>query len=305
MITGTASNPPLLSTKELEALQWRVMEKWQRNRHKTRAPHAGPFASFFRGQGMEPHDSRPYQPGDDIRHMDWRATARSGRAISKVFLDERGRRLFLIVDRHPGMFFGTRRELKAATAARCAAILAFSALAAREHVAGAIIGDGIRFFPPATTTNGVLPLLYAAAAPAADSSAARNDSLATHLPVLAERIEAGMDLCLISDFHGLTDAHAPLLRNLGGSCAAHALQVWDPGEESLEDAGVLRLCPPGGGAALTVDTHDAALRAHYGRTMTERRQALARLLQRCGVTLTRIATHRDTLGQLEAAHAGY
>ncbi len=305
MTLSTASNPPLLSTTELEALQWLVVEKWQRNRHKTGAPHAGPFASFFRGQGMEIHDSRPYQAGDDIRHLDWRATARSGRAVSKVFLDERGRNLFLVVDRHPGMFFGTRKELKATCAARCAAILAFSALAARERVAGAVIGDGVQYFPPAGAVGGVLPLLHAAAAPAPASAEAQASSLPAVLPSLAQRIEAGADLCLISDFHNLEDSHAPLLQILTQGCATHALLIRDPGEETLEDTGTLRLYSPYSSATPTVDTGNRHLRECFHAAMANRNQALKKLLARCGVTLATVDNHRDTLAQLEAAHAGH
>lgn len=289
----------MLSATELEALQWQIVEIWQRNRNKTRAPHAGPFASFFRGQGMELHDSRPYQPGDDIRHLDWRATARSGKAISKVFLDERGLNLFLVIDRHPGMFFGTRGELKAASAARCAAILAFSALAARERVAGVVLGEETQYFPPASTTGGVLPLLQAAAAPVPAAPATRPSTLPSLLTALARKIEPGTDLCLISDFHNLTDSNAPLLRILARDCATHALRIRDTAEEHLEDAGPLRLRSPFSGETLTVDSGSSRLRERYRAAVMKRNQALHKLLQGCGIALTTIDNHRDTLSQLE------
>ncbi len=302
--SSATSNPPLLTSMALEALQWQILDKWQRNQDKTRAPHSGPFASFFRGQGMEPHDSRPYQAGDDIRHLDWRAIARSGKATTKVFLDERGRSLFLVIDRHPGMFFGTRVELKAASAARAAAILAFTALAARDRVAGAIIDNGIHYFPSANTLAGVLPLLYAAAAPAPTTHARRATSqLPSLLPALAQRSSPGTDLCLISDFHDLSDQDAPALQALSHDYAVHAIRIRDSGEEALKDIGSLRVYSPRSDKYLTIDTHDNTLRERYLDAMTAHSKAVTKLFAQCGIALTTIDNSLDTLTQMETFHA--
>src|SRR3990172_1873062 len=160
------NSAPLLSTAELERLQRQTL--MHRGRRRTTAgAYAGPAPSIFRGRGMELEDVRAYQPGDDVRHMDWRATARTNRPITKVFRDERQQMIYLVIDRGPTMFFGTRGELKAASAARVAAVLAFSALAPQERVAG-LISDpaGEQAFPKTRGLAGALKLLQAAAAPA-------------------------------------------------------------------------------------------------------------------------------------------
>ena len=294
--SSATSNPPLLTSTALEALQWQILDKWQRNQDKTRAPHSGPFASFFRGQGMEPHDSRPYQAGDDIRHLDWRAIARSGKATTKVFLDERGRSLFLVIDRHPGMFFGTRVELKATSAARAAAILAFTALAARDRVAGAVIDNGINYFPSANTLTSVLPLLYAAAAPSPDTHTGRTSSQWSRLlPALAQRSSPGTDLCLISDFHNLSPQDIPALQALSHDYAVHAVRIRDSGEEALKDVGPLRVYSPHSGRYLTIDTHDNTLRERYLEAMTAHSLAITKIFAQCGITLIAVDNRHDTL----------
>ncbi|MCC6303341.1 MAG: DUF58 domain-containing protein, partial [Gammaproteobacteria bacterium] len=173
-LNRAAAAAPLLDAEEFERLRQLALHYRSRSGRARQSPGPGRHHTATRGQGIELHDVRPYQPGDDVRHMDWRATARSGRPITKVFVEEHARRLFLFVDRRPGMMFGTRRELKAATAARAAALLAFSALAEREPVAGLVFGEEIGHHAPAYSPEGVLPLLrQAAAAPPSAAERAR------------------------------------------------------------------------------------------------------------------------------------
>jgi uncharacterized protein (DUF58 family) len=101
--------------------------------------HAGDWASRWLGRGLDFEESRLYSAGDDIRDMDWRTTARTGRAHLKIYREERQPLVHLVVDRGATMRFGTRRRLKVAQAARVAAVLAF-ATADRNGVIGATCG---------------------------------------------------------------------------------------------------------------------------------------------------------------------
>ncbi len=288
---------PLLTTEDLEQLQLKTLERGQSSRHVVASPLVGQQPSVFRGRGMELEDVRAYQTGDDVRRMDWRATARSGKPIMKVFREERSRELFLVIDRGPGMRFGTRGELKAARAARVAALLAFSALAAREPVAGIVVDDREQLFSPARRLEGVLTLLRAACAPLPEShSVVAVEALLEQIDRAAER---GSLICLISDFAQWRGEHLPLLLHLAARHNVLALRIIDPGEEALPDAGKIRVVSPATGTACVVDTSDTALRTRYAKTMANRSAALGGLFGQAGITLRQVHTHRDILQEMD------
>ena len=101
---------------------------------------SGPALSPFRGRGMEYAESRPYAPGDDARHIDWRVTARSGRTHTKLFQAERERITLLVADTAPALYFGTRVRFKSVQAARAGAIAAWAAQRSGDRI-GALRGS--------------------------------------------------------------------------------------------------------------------------------------------------------------------
>ena len=293
-----AHQQALLSTAELEQLQQQVLQHRQQQTRPLDTPYAGAFISLHRGHGMELHDVRPYQAGDDIRHMDWRATARSGKATSKVFLAERQRSLFLVIDRRPSMQFGSRVELKATTAARCAAMLAFSALAARERVAGVVLDNDAQFFSSSQTTEGTLPLLQAAAAPLNNTTPNSPLELSALFEKISLTVERGSSLILISDLHDIDDTDQPSLLDIAKRFEPLALCVTDPAEETLEACGKIRIVSPSSGNSHIIDSNNAALREAYSEAMQQRRHALKQLCLRSQLPLFTLYNHRDTLQQL-------
>lgn len=317
-----AEERPLLSIADLEQLQSKALERKLRSRHRATSPIIGQRPSGFRGHGMELEDVRAYQAGDDVRYMDWRATARSGKPIMKVFREERTQGLFLMIDRRPSMHFGTRGELKAVTAARSAAILAFSALGMGDSVAGMVVENAApahpcahrtwascpadeKFFPGARDINNVLQLLRAASAPlAALPIADRHTVIMSTLLAQIDRAAArGASVCLISDFKDLRAEHVPALLQLTANHEVLAVQIIDPGEETLPDAGKLRMASPGG-ELFVVDTADAGLRTRYAQAMAKQHADLDQLFSRTGISLQRLYTHKDTFEQL-ACHESF
>jgi len=293
---------PLLDTAELERLQQIAQHYRGRGRHTRQAPGPGKHHSLARGQGMELHDVRPYQPGDDIRSLDWRATARSGRPVTKIFVEEHARRLFLLIDRRPGMMFGTRRELKAATAARVAALLAFTALAEREAVAGLVLDEPVRHYPPARTLEGMLPLLqHAAAAPPEAPARMYAPPQEASRDALARQSAASAMAYLIGDFADVADGQAMLADYLpeGARLHAVAIRIVDAAEQELPAAGVLRLAAPAGGPPVIVDTADTALRQRYRARMAAREATLRAACARHNVPLHTVSNRLDLLPQLE------
>jgi len=296
-----AQAPPLLGDEELEALRRRARLL---RRRPVPGPLPGPRPSLFRGRGLELEGSRPYQPGDEPRHIDWRATARSGRPVTKLFREERESRLLILLDRGPAMHFGTAGRPKSALAARCAALLAFAAADAGEPVAALLAEPGgLRRFPPARRAVEALPLLQAAAAPPPRLPAPAAPGPGALLAEALRGLPPGALLCLVGDLRGLGEEDLPLLRAAAARHRLLALRIGDPAEEELPPAGRLRLADPrsGAGGPWTVDLSDPALRARYRELARERREALARLLARAGAELLELSTaDAEPLAPLEA-----
>lgn len=294
------NSPPLLTLAELERLQRQTLLRRHAPRRAVASPWSGAARSIFRGRGMELDDLRAYQAGDDVRHMDWRATARSGRPMTKVFREERQRLLYLLIDRGPAMHFGTRVETKAATAARVAAILAFSALAQQEQVAGLVLdGRRERAYAAVRRLDGVLPMLRAAcAAPGADPRDAADWPAVWD--DLRRNVSRGTTVCVISDLLGVNEEQRAQLWRLAALCEVIFFQIIDPAEEHLPDAGRLRLTA-GDGRIHLIDTGDKTLRERYAAAMAERAIALRRLCDNTGIRLQPVYTHRDAFSQMREA----
>jgi uncharacterized protein (DUF58 family) len=124
---------------------------------------AGSHRSRFRGRGMEYRESRHYQAGDDIRNMDWRITARAGRAHVKVFDEERERPVIVVVDLGPSMFFASTGALKSVVAARLAALIGWSAIGHGDRIGGLIFNGGHQELQPAGGRRGQMRLIRALA----------------------------------------------------------------------------------------------------------------------------------------------
>lgn len=292
---------PLLSTAELILLREQARYLLRPAAARTLSLLAGPHPSRNRGQGLEAEDIRPYQSGDDIRHVDWRATARAGRPYSRVFREERLQLRLLAVDRHAGMNFGTQGALKAAVAARVAALLGFATLATQGSIAGMTLETPPHYFAPGRSENGLLVLLGAIARPLPETGAALPPH--TVLDQIAAAAPKRAEIVIISDCHGWheTAALTPRLAQLTARHALHVIQVIDAGEQQLPALGRLRLASPYSGATTVIDSNDAQLRQRYAATMSQRQQAISELLQRHGVTHQRVYTAQDTWRQLLSA----
>ena len=144
---------------ELVALRAQVQRAPQprRGRHGVH----GPAPSNLRGRGMEYAESREYTIGDDVRRMDWRLTARSGRPHTKLFQAERERLTLLVADTAPALYFGTRVRFKSVQAARAGAVAVWSALQSGDRIAALRAGEPA--IPPATGLRGAMRVLDALA----------------------------------------------------------------------------------------------------------------------------------------------
>lgn len=174
------------------------------------AQRMGTHAGSVRGRGMDYRESRAYQPGDDVRRLDWRLTARSGRMHTKLFQEDRERSLMLLVDTHAGMQFGTRRRFKSVQAARAGAVAAWLAVAAGMRVGVAGLGASRMLIRPRAGVHGALGVMHALCrlqGATARATAADAEPLSAALQRLARLARGGSEVMLISDGFS-TDAAA-------------------------------------------------------------------------------------------------
>lgn len=304
--SGSPVDAPLLGVDELAelAVEASGMAR-QPARREVHDHHAGDWLSTWLGRGLDFEEARPYAPGDDIRDMDWRTTARLGEPFIKTYREERQPVLHLVIDRGPSMRFGTRRHLKAAQAARVAALLAFAA--AEHNVAvGASLWDVTDLtLPPRHGRQGVLELLQAVAAPCpplpAEAAEAVHES--DRLQRLAAELPRGTRLLIISDFVWVAPAHEMALAHLVERTDLLAVRISDPAERELPDVGLARFQDMGSSDIRWLDTGTAAARAAHAADFAKRRGEIDAILSRAGVHCLDVGSEADELIPVLQGHA--
>jgi uncharacterized protein (DUF58 family) len=292
----TSPGAPLLSLSELTALHQQVLQRRARRQAGAGTILPGPQPSSRRGAGLELMETRGYQHGDDLRHLDWRATARSGKPMTKVFRVERQRSLFIALDRAASMAFGTQHALKSVTAARSAAILAFAAHHQHETVGGLIADASPTFVAPSRRRESMWSLVQAAAAPQNPCT-----TLWEHVAMWRPFSVTAPDttIFVISDFLGLTDQTAAPLRELAQRRRVIALRIWDIGEQRLPRTAHLHLVDANGQHPLRIDTRSPALHAEFAQHVQARYAEILALLRNCGVVTVSLNSDTDPFVALE------
>ena len=148
------------SVEELLGLRLDALSVLRSSRKRVSQAQVGPSASRSLGRGLDFAESRVYQPGDDVRNMDWNVTARTGQAHTKLFVEEREKPTYLLVDLNPGMWFATRGMFKSMLATRLAVLLAWCAVASNDRVGGIVTaGSWHREIKPLPGRRGVMALI--------------------------------------------------------------------------------------------------------------------------------------------------
>jgi len=309
-----APQAPLLSPQEMAELAMQASLLTQSDVcREIHDHHAGDWPSAWLGRGLDFEEARPYAPGDDIRDMDWRTTARLGHPFIKTYREERQPMLHLLVDRGPGMRFGTRRRLKVAQAARIATLLTYAA--APSTAVGATLWEPhtSRYLPPRHDRAGLLELVRATAAPCPPlttstvSSAEESLEDADRLARLAADLPRGTRLMLLSDFAWLDQAPDPrlagILARLGTTLQVQAIRIQDPVEHALPDVGLARFQDLANSQPRWLDTHAAAVRKEYAQAADQRRARVGALLARADIPCLDVASDVDDLLPLLTGHA--
>ena len=264
--------------------------------HLVNSSFAGLYASVFRGQGLNFEEVREYHEGDDIRNMDWKVTARTGKPHLKVFREERERSVMLCVDKGPHMDFGTRGTFKSIQAAKAAALLGWAANHLHDRVGGVLFGDPRcedRYFRATKDRRALWRLLHALTTePEQCESERRSDRLPDILRKASQGIGTGGLVFVIADFN--LDP-GQLKRPLSQLCQHHSavlVPIDDPVERELPDMGNVLFHDPSG-TLLEVDTSDAAARTRYLEAWENRRRQLVQMANSLGVAVIPVWTNED------------
>lgn len=251
---------------------------------------SGPSLSPLRGRGMEYAESREYVPGDDVRHIDWRLTARSGKTHTKLFQAERERVTLLVADTAPALYFGTRERFKSVQAARMGAVAAWASLREGGRF-GALRGSRAEPpLPPASGARGVLRVLGALARwyarrPEDDAG------LDVALDMAARMLRPGARLIVLADASSAGGIDASRWRQLAARSEVLVLMPTDPVEtdppRALLPFEAVTLAGP---HRFELDLGDAAVRARWQAQFSAPLSRAVEDLQRAGVRAAVIAT---------------
>lgn len=249
----------------------------------------GGHRSVHRGRGLEFEEVRPYQPGDDARSIDWRVTARRGRPHTKLFREERERPVWLLPDLHPGLHFGSRRQLKSSLVVRAAALLGWVATLGGDRVGLLLATQGTVPFvlAPRGRRAGLLPVLEALLeAHPRRPAEPRPNGLKAALRLLGSLVHPGSLVLVLSDFVGLDEESEPALAALRVRGECWLFWAVDPLEYQGLPAGRYRAGWPG--RLWTLDGDQA--RARWQAAWDRRERRVTELARRNNLPLTRLET---------------
>jgi uncharacterized protein (DUF58 family) len=264
----------------------------------------GAYVSRFRGRGMEFDESRPYQPGDDPRSIDWRVTARSTTAYTKLFREERERPVLVAVDLRSNMHFATQGCFKSVNASRAAALLSWAAHHRGDRLGGLIFGDTThRELKPRLGRRAALRFVHELVEHpdwhAGDAEAANEDALTQAMSALRRVARPGSLVVVVSDFAGFTRAAQAYLSSVARHNEVLAVFLNDPLERQLPPPGRYRLVSPND--ELAIDTYAAPARRDYEHAFEARLVELEQFCHRYGIHLMPMSTNDDPVSALQTA----
>lgn len=257
---------------------------------RIRAAQSGNYLSHFKGRGMAFAETRLYQPGDDVRRMDWRVTARTDKPHSKVFCEERERPLFISVDYRPSMAFATRGVFKSVQAAKLAALLAWAAQQQGDRIGGQIFSDaGCLELKPRSGKAALLRFFNALTHPVYPGTG--GGTLTEALARLQHHAHPGSRIYVISDFRGLNPLAENHLALIARHCEVILLHIFDPLESRLPEKGRYRFTDKI--RDIILDTGDIKQRHDYHQRFQNRHMHLKNLCQKLRMTLLTCGTNQS------------
>lgn len=273
-----------------EELLKRVRKIEIKTRKLSRNIFAGEYHSQFKGRGMAFSEVREYQPGDDVRSIDWNVTARLNKPYIKVFEEERELTVMLLVDVSGSRNFGTLSQMKRDMMAEVAATLAFSTIANNDKVGVIFFSDKVEKFIPAQ--KGKTHVLHIIRELLSFEPSSSGTDIAQALQYFANAQKRHCTAFLISDFIAAGAMYKPLLI-ASNRHEVNAIQIYDRREAELLNVGLVKFHDAETGGDLWVDTSLAAVRNEYAKAWRDNQNEIQQLFTRTGVNNISIRTDED------------
>ena len=258
-------------------------------RHLVRDIMAGEYSSAFRGRGVEFAEVREYQPGDDIRTIDWNVTARLGSAYVKRYLEERELTVLFVADLSASAGFGSVRRTKSDLTTEVCAVLALAAARNNDRVGAVFVTDRVEHY--VAPRKGRRQALRVISDLLGFRPERRGTDLGAALTYLEPMLRRRAVIFLLSDFLG--SGYEPPLARLARRHDLIAIQVTDPRERELPDVGLVTLWDPESGSWRVVDTGETEVREGFRRRAAAFDAALERTLRESGADLLRLETAKS------------
>ena len=265
---------------------------------------AGEYHSQFKGRGMAFSEVREYQPGDDVRSIDWNVTARMNRPYIKVYEEERELTVMLLVDVSGSRNFGTISQMKRDTMAEVAATLAFSTIENNDKVGVIFFSDQVeKFIPPKKGKSHVLHIIRELLSFEPEHTGTNINAALQYLTNAQKRRCTAF---LISDFIGGTgyglqvtgNREVPPIVIASRKHDLNAIQIYDRRDAELPDVGLLKVRDPESGARIWADTSLSSVRNAYAKAWRNQQQALDTLYTKTGIHNISIRTDEDYVKKL-------
>ncbi|MCF6311542.1 MAG: DUF58 domain-containing protein [Verrucomicrobiales bacterium] len=263
---------------------------------------AGRHSSRLRGRGLNFEEIRGYLPGDDVRTMDWKVTARMRKPHVRVYTEERDRPILFLVDQRASMFFGSRRTMKSVAAAEAAALGAWKVLAAGDRVGALIFNDQEITSIKAHRSRGRVRQLLGAIVEknqqlGKEPSPTAKPGMLNAALIQARKIAKHDHLiCIISDFSGMDLDTKRLITLLNAHNDVMSLFIYDPLEAQLPDAGRLHMAESH--LQLEIDTSEKKLRQQFASEFEERLELMKTLSRGRSIPFLPIETSHDVTRQI-------
>lgn len=262
---------------------------------------SGVKLSRLLGKGMEFAENRRYLPGDDIRNIDWRVTARTGKVHTKLFAEEKEKQVILCADLRSSMFFATKGVFKSVQIALMNGYIAWNAAQTGNRLGGIIFDDTNHFeFRPKLGNKGLLPFIQQLA----DSAAYVAKDKVSALPTLENAIASlkrvatpGSFVFLMSDFRHLTSFARDMLLQISRHCDLCLCFIFDPFEKALPKNGYYPVSD--GHHELNLNTYDKKLLEQYQIQFNERREKVVSLSHQRHVHFIECSTEDDCFSILK------
>jgi uncharacterized protein (DUF58 family) len=283
--------------EELVDLKNKTQGPFVKPDQKARSSLNGQHASLFKGRGLDFSEYREYQNGDDIRSIDWRVTARTGRPHTKVFTEERERSVFIIVDVNRYMQFGTKKTFKSIQAARVAALIAWRAHELNDKVGAILFGnfpEKMKFLAAKKSRRPIWEMLRLLCT---DHQCEQEVNLEEALTLADQRIPRGSSVFMISDFYEVSKGFEIRLGLLSKKCDVTLIKVSDPVDMEIPNVKSVSFWDEMG-KKIDVDTDESNGRFEYRKIWKKNDTSLVNAVFLTRVKLIRVSTDRDVLDEL-------